>query len=433
MPLTLATRRRRYERGYVFITTLFAVLMVLTNIIGTKLFALFSHWLPGGFAALSGYGPVILTTGLITYPLTFLFTDIASEIYGSRRATMMVTMGFVSSLLMLSVVQMAIAVTPADRYWADASHQYKYQSTVTAALSAGAEYTEVELSHREHLAQDHGATASLVAALPTQGEMFFALCSEITTSTVDAENPRSYKKITARIAGAMVQLGDIILPAVQVVEFSARNTPPRIRIANGQMLPAQGVLRDATGWEYSFIQESSSSWLSIGMIKKPEEKYPAPVDTWPEALPMQESLLAVVNVFTQIDMQAAMSASHASSGILLAASMCAYLVAQYLDVFLYHFFKRKTGGKMLWLRNNGSTWGSQFVDTIIVNSIFLPLVFGMTWSQTWSVVVCVYIVKLVLAALDTPLIYLGVYYCKIRLGFQMHEDVPDLLSDQCET
>jgi uncharacterized integral membrane protein (TIGR00697 family) len=48
------------------------------------------------------------------------------------------------------------------------------------------------------------------------------------------------------------------------------------------------------------------------------------------------------------------------------ASMVAYLAAQFTDVRLFHFWKRFSGGKALWLRNNGSTLVSQLVDTTAV-------------------------------------------------------------------
>ena len=50
----------------------------------------------------------------------------------------------------------------------------------------------------------------------------------------------------------------------------------------------------------------------------------------------------------------------------VAASMVAYMAAQLVDVHVFHFWKRKTGGKHLWLRNNGSTLVSQLVDTTAV-------------------------------------------------------------------
>ena len=48
------------------------------------------------------------------------------------------------------------------------------------------------------------------------------------------------------------------------------------------------------------------------------------------------------------------------------ASMMAYLFAQFIDIQIYHFWKKLTKGKHLWLRNNFSTWFSQFVDTFTV-------------------------------------------------------------------
>ncbi|NRA39305.1 MAG: queuosine precursor transporter [Planctomycetes bacterium] len=434
MHLTLADRRRRYERGYVAITATFAVLMVLTNVIGTKLFAFFPHWLPGGFGALSGNGPVILTTGLITYPLTFLFTDIASEIYGSRRANLMVTMGFFSSLLMLIIVNIAISVTPADRYWSDASGQLIHQCEIIAAVD-----NTVELSHRESLAQDSGQSKVLIAVLRDEAQpqrrLIFAQCHDIKDTSVEGK-PGTYAKTTAQISGAEPKVGDIIVPAVRVVEFSATDAQqavsPRMRIADGAMLPAQGILQDGFGLQFSYTHEAGSNWFRVAQLKNPGAAFPSAIDAWPTTFNSDVRPLAIMNTYSQVDMQSAMVATYASPAILLGASMLAYLIAQYLDVFLFHFWKRLTKGKMLWLRNNGSTWGSQFVDTIVVNGIFLPVAFGMTWSQTWSVIVCVYIVKIILAALDTPLIYLGVYICKKRLGYEMHEDVPNLMSDKAE-
>ena len=48
------------------------------------------------------------------------------------------------------------------------------------------------------------------------------------------------------------------------------------------------------------------------------------------------------------------------------ASMIAYMAAQFTDVWLFHFWKRLTDGKHLWLRNNGSTLISQIVDSVCV-------------------------------------------------------------------
>ena len=55
-----------------------------------------------------------------------------------------------------------------------------------------------------------------------------------------------------------------------------------------------------------------------------------------------------------------------NSMIAVFASMLTYLFAQFIDIQIYHFWKRLTKGKHLWLRNNFSTWFSQFVDTFTI-------------------------------------------------------------------
>ena len=104
--------RERAERIYNFILAAFCVVLVLTNIIGTKLFLAFPTQLPNGF----GWGAITLTSGIVTYPITFLLTDIVSEIYGRRRADLMVWTGFALSLLMLLLVQVSILL-PGSPVW----------------------------------------------------------------------------------------------------------------------------------------------------------------------------------------------------------------------------------------------------------------------------------------------------------------------------
>jgi uncharacterized integral membrane protein (TIGR00697 family) len=98
------------------------------------------------------------------------------------------------------------------------------------------------------------------------------------------------------------------------------------------------------------------------------------------------------------------------------ASMFAYLTAQMCDVFLFHFWKRLTRGKHLWLRNNGSTMVSQFVDTFMVITIThfyaraLPIdPTGEVWPQLWVFIGSGYVFKVVVALLDTGPFYWGVH------------------------
>jgi uncharacterized integral membrane protein (TIGR00697 family) len=97
------------------------------------------------------------------------------------------------------------------------------------------------------------------------------------------------------------------------------------------------------------------------------------------------------------------------------ASMLAYLVAQLVDVHVFHFWKRLTGGRHLWLRNNGSTLVSQLVDTVAVILITHFYAHGLRiepdqalWPQLLAYIGAGYTFKLVVALLDTIPFYLGV-------------------------
>lgn len=101
------------------------------------------------------------------------------------------------------------------------------------------------------------------------------------------------------------------------------------------------------------------------------------------------------------------------------ASMMAYVLAQYVDVFLFHWIKKKTGGKHLWLRNNGSTIVSQAVDSITVISVTFGAVIlagEMAWQVVLGLMLSNYLFKLFSALADTPIIYAVVGVLKPYLG-----------------
>lgn len=107
------------------------------------------------------------------------------------------------------------------------------------------------------------------------------------------------------------------------------------------------------------------------------------------------------------------------------ASMLAYLMAQFVDVYLFHFWKELTNGKHLWLRNNGSTLVSQLVDTIAVVLIThflagaLPINTDQElWPQLIRFMGYGYLFKLVAALLDTGPFYLGVFWLSNYLGLE---------------
>ncbi len=93
------------------------------------------------------------------------------------------------------------------------------------------------------------------------------------------------------------------------------------------------------------------------------------------------------------------------------ASMVAYLISQYHDVWAFHFWKEKTKGKHLWLRNNFSTGASQLIDTVI----FVTIAFSGTGAPLVAIIIGEYIIKLVISILDTPLIYMFVNLIKRKV------------------
>ncbi|MFT4553424.1 MAG: putative integral membrane protein (TIGR00697 family) [Chlamydiales bacterium] len=217
------------EKLYLILATTFCVVLVVSNMVGLKLFRL------------PFFPSIALPSGAITYPLTFLLTDLVSEIWGKKKANFMVFLGFGMSLLMLFVIQIVLCLPP----------------------------------------------------------------HEIWVSP-----------------------------------------------------------------------ENSFGYLSVG-----------------EYQTAYESVFSI-------------------SGTLIFASMSAYMTAQLIDIRIFHFFKNKTNGRHLWLRNNASTFISQFFDTLIVNSIVLFWGLGMEFPVGLQIMSSVYLYKVVFAIFDTPIVYLGVAVIK---------------------
>jgi uncharacterized integral membrane protein (TIGR00697 family) len=112
----------------------------------------------------------------------------------------------------------------------------------------------------------------------------------------------------------------------------------------------------------------------------------------------------------------------ALSPLAVLASMLAYLFAQYIDIRIYHFWKNLTRGKMLWLRNNFSTFASQFIDTFTV--IVLLCSFGvLPWSLFWGLLISGVLFKILVAALDTPLLYLLVFLFRKKFNLKENEEI----------
>lgn len=103
--------------------------------------------------------------------------------------------------------------------------------------------------------------------------------------------------------------------------------------------------------------------------------------------------------------------------VAVGASLAAYLLAQFLDVQIFHFWKRITKGKHLWLRNNFSTFASQLVDTATV--LLLLCSFGVIeWKFFGILLLNGYLFKVLFALFDTPIIYVLVYLMRKYFGLK---------------
>ena len=110
------------------------------------------------------------------------------------------------------------------------------------------------------------------------------------------------------------------------------------------------------------------------------------------------------------------------SGLAVLASMLAYLFAQFIDIKIYHFWKKLTNGKMLWLRNNFSTFSSQIIDTVTVITL-LCLFEVLSWDIFLGLVISGVLFKILVAFLDTPLLYFFVYFFRRKFDLKIGEEI----------
>ncbi|TNE55608.1 MAG: VUT family protein [Bacteroidetes bacterium] len=107
------------------------------------------------------------------------------------------------------------------------------------------------------------------------------------------------------------------------------------------------------------------------------------------------------------------------------ASMLAYLAAQFCDVQVFHFFKKLTKGKHLWLRNNASTLSSQLIDSsvviLITHYVAHALPIDPDQSLGWQLFLFIassYLFKFCFALIDTIPFYFGVRFFRKWLNIQ---------------
>ena len=239
-PVDFAERR---ERVFIVLAGVFLCAMTLLNVLGITRFIQF--------------GPLQLAVGVLPYPLTFLCTDLISEIYGKRRASFLVFCGFGLNLFILAVMWLGMAAPPAE------------------------------------------------------GQP----------------------------------------PSWQVLQLAEP-----IRLANGAYFEHQVEL-------FQILYENTSG--------------------------------------------------------IVVGSMVAYMLAQYWDVQVFHYIKRFTGEKHLWLRNNLSTMTSQLIDTAVISGFTFGVALfagDISLRQFLIFLGSGYAFKVTVAALDTGPMYLARHYLRRYIG-----------------
>lgn len=110
------------------------------------------------------------------------------------------------------------------------------------------------------------------------------------------------------------------------------------------------------------------------------------------------------------------------SGNIILGSLVAYVVSQNWDVITFHAIRDRTGKRLLWLRNIVSTGTSQLLDTILFTVVAFavaPALFGVGFSlgtnELITTIVGQYVLKLGIAAVDTPLVYAAVWTIRRRI------------------
>ena len=94
------------------------------------------------------------------------------------------------------------------------------------------------------------------------------------------------------------------------------------------------------------------------------------------------------------------------SSLRIFSSLASYLISQVVAIQLYAAIKRWTGSKWLWIRNNGSTFASQLVDTVLIDLLFLSWGLGMPMAEVFPIMLFSYLYKAFFSLAYTPLFYL---------------------------
>jgi queuosine precursor transporter len=117
---------------------------------------------------------------------------------------------------------------------------------------------------------------------------------------------------------------------------------------------------------------------------------------------------------------------------IIVGSLTAFLVSQLIDAYVFHYFKKLTGHKFLWLRSTGSTVISQIIDSFVI--LFIAFYFLGNWSleQVFRVGLIQYMYKVLIAIALTPIIYLAHIIIDRYLGKEASEIIIEEADEEWE-
>ena len=135
--------------------------------------------------------------------------------------------------------------------------------------------------------------------------------------------------------------------------------------------------------------------------------------------------IATKNRYGIPDMNVAFSVIFGQGLWIIIGSLVAFLIGQVVDVTVFHYFKKITGEKMIWLRSTGSTFVSQFIDSFVV--LFIAFYIGAGWDLTLVLAIGMvnYIYKFTMAVVLTPLIYILHGIIEKYLGHELATELKD--------
>ena len=110
---------------------------------------------------------------------------------------------------------------------------------------------------------------------------------------------------------------------------------------------------------------------------------------------------------------------------IIAGSITAFLVSQMIDVYTFHWFRKITGHRHLWLRATGSTVVSQLIDSFVILFIAFYLLGNWSLIQVLQVGAVQYVYKIVFAVGLTPVLYLVHFMIDRYLGKEVSARITD--------